>query len=140
MATQLYNSYKVLEGNGGINLDTDVIKVMLVTNVYVPNIDTHDFRDDVTNEVVGAGYVSGGKILANIVVAIDTVNDRATLDGDDIQWAASTITAAGAVIYRNVGTPATDDLIGFLDFGGDIVSDNGDFDIAWNAIGFLTLT
>lgn len=140
MATQLYNSYKVLEANGGIDLDTDAIKVMLVTSSYVPNIDTHDFRDDVTDEVVGAGYVAGGKSLANIVAAQDNPNDRATLDGDDIQWAGSTITAAGAVIYRDVGTAATDDLIGFLDFGGDIVSDNGNFDIAWNAIGFMTMT
>ena len=140
MASQLYNSYKVLEANGGINIDTDAIKVMLVTNAYTPNIDTHDFRDDVTNEVVGTGYTLGGKTIGAVTVAKDDANDRATLDAPDVQWAASTITAAGAVIYRDVGTAATDDLIGYLDFGGDIVSVAGDFDIAWDAIGFMTMT
>ena len=140
MASVIYNAAKKAIADGVINFDTDALKVMLVTSTYVPDIDLHDFRDDVTNEVVGTGYVAGGKSLANNVTAQDNANDRATVDGDDIQWAASTITAAGAVIYKDVGSAATDPVIGYLDFGGDIVSVNGNFDINWNAIGFLTMT
>lgn len=140
MASALYNSVKVEIARGNIDLQVDDIKVMLVTSTYVQDIDLHNFRDDITNEVVGTGYVAGGQSLAGLVVAQDNVNDRATVDATDNQWAGSTITARGAVIYKNVGTPATDPLVGYLDFGGDIVSDNGNFDINWNAIGWMTLT
>lgn len=140
MATELYNSGKRDIANGLIDFTNDTIKVMLVTNAYTPDIDTHENRDDVTNEVVGSGYTLGGQVMANIAVVKDTTNDRATIDADDNQWTPSTITAGGAVIYKDVGTPATDLLIGYLDFGGDIISDNGDFDINWDAIGFMTMT
>lgn len=140
MASALYNSVKVEIARGNIDLQVDDIKVMLVTSTYVQDIDLHNFRDDITNEVVGTGYVLGGQSLAGLAVAQDNVNDRATVDATDNQWAGSTITARGAVLYKNVGTPGTDPLIGYLDFGGDIVSDNGNFDINWDAIGWMTLT
>jgi hypothetical protein len=43
-----------------IDFDTDTFKAMLVTSSYTPNKDTHDKRDDVTNEVAGTGYTAGG--------------------------------------------------------------------------------
>ncbi len=140
MPTQLYNSFKVDQAKGDIDFANDTIKVLLVTDQYVPNIDTHKKRSDITDEVVGSGYIAGGQVMANIAVAQDDANDRATLDADDQQWTPSTITARGAVIYKDVGTAPTDLLVGYLDFGTDIISVNGDFDINWNAIGFMTQT
>lgn len=140
MASQLYNSFKVDQANGDIDFTNDNIKVLLVTDQYVPNINTHKKRSDITDEVVGAGYVAGGQAMANINVVQDDSNNRATLDANDNQWTPSTITARGAVLYKDVGSPATDLLIGYLDFGTDIISANGDFDITWDAIGFMTMT
>jgi len=140
MATLVYNAGKRRIADGTIDLDTDSLKVMLVTSAYTPDIDTHLFRSSVTNEVVGAGYTAGGQAMANVAVAQDDTNDRATVDADDNVWPASTITARGAVIYKDTGNPATDNLIGYLDFGSDIVSTAGNFTIAWDAVGFMTLT
>lgn len=53
------------------------------------------------------------------------------LDAADVQWATSTITARGAVLYRDTGTASTSPLIGFYDFGGNIVSTGGNFDLVW---------
>ena len=55
MANTIYNSFLVNVLNGDIDMDTDTIKVML-TNGYVPDRDAHNFRDDVTGEVVASGH------------------------------------------------------------------------------------
>jgi hypothetical protein len=137
MANLIYNSYRVAQLNGTIDLDTNTFKVMLVTSAYTPDA-AHDFRNDITNEVVGAGYVLGGETLSTPTVTLDGVT--ADWDAVDVTWAASTITARGAVIYKNVGTAATDNLIAYIDFGTDQISSSGNFTIQWNAGGILTLS
>ena len=66
MADVIYNSFKRDIMNGSIDLDTDTIKVMLVTSTYTPNQDTHTKRSDVTNEVSGTGYTAGGATLGAV--------------------------------------------------------------------------
>lgn len=140
MASVVYNSFKRDIGNGGIDWDTDTIKVALVTSSYSPNIDTHDNFDDVTNEVTGTGYTAGGATLASTTATVDTTNDRASYDAADTSWATSTITARGAVIYKSTGTASTSKLICYIDFGSDVTSTASNFSITWNANGILTLS
>ena len=60
MASALYNSFKKKIMDGSIDLDTDTIKIALCTSSYTPNIDTHDFFDDITNELsTASGYTAG---------------------------------------------------------------------------------
>ena len=141
MANVIYNSFKRDIQNGSIDLDTDDIKVMLVTSAYVPDIDTHTKASDITNEVVGTGYTAGGVSLATKAVTADNTNDLGKFDADDVTWATSTITARGAVIYKSRGGAATaDELIAYLDFVSDKVSTAGNFNLIFNANGILTLT
>jgi hypothetical protein len=137
MASLVYNSAKQKFLNGSIDLDTDTIKVALVTSSYTPNADTHDFFDDVTNEVSGTGYTAGGATLASVTVTVDTTNDRGVFDAADTSWATSTITARGAVIYKSTGTAGTSALIAYIDFVQDASSVNGTFQVTWNASGVL---
>lgn len=69
------------------------------------------------------GYTAGGASVPSIAVAINGNNIEATFT--DTVWAASTISAIGAVIYDSV----TDYLIGYIDFGGTVTSSNNDFTI-----------
>ncbi len=141
MADVIYNSFKAKVMTGTFDLENDTIGVMLVTSTYTPNIDTHAFRSDVTNEVSGTGYTTKGKDLANGVVTTDTGNDLGKFDADDITWGTSTITARGAVIYKNRGgASSADELICYVDFTSDKTSTAGDFNLNWNANGILTLT
>lgn len=141
MADVLYNSFKRDIMNGNIDLDTDDIKVMLVTSAYTPDIDLHTKRSDITNEVVGAGYTAGGASITTPVTSADNTNDRGIFDGDDLTWASSTITARGAVLYKaRGGASSADELIGYMDFVSDKVSTNGNFTITMNAVGIITLT
>lgn len=125
--------------NGGIDLDTDTIKVALVTSSYTPDQDAHDFFDDITNEVVGTGYTAGGAALANKAVTADNTDNEGVFDADDLTWAASTITARGAVIYKSTGTASTSAIIAYIDFGSDKTSSSGNFTIQFAAEGILNL-
>ena len=139
MADVIYNAFKKNIMNGGIDLDTDTIKVALVTSTYTPDQDAHEFWSDVTNEVTGTGYTAGGATLANAAVTQDNTDDEGVFDADDVTWSSSTITAAAAVIYKDTGTSTTSPIVCYLDFGGDKSSSNGDFTISWSAEGILNL-
>ena len=141
MADVIYNAFKKKIADGSIDLDTDTIKVMLVTSAYTPDQDVHDFRDDVTNEVVGTGYTAGGATLANKTMTQDNTNNRGVFDADDTTWSSSTITARGAVLYKSRGGAASaDELICYIDFGSDKSSSASTFTIQWHADGILTLS
>lgn len=140
MASVVYNSYKKYALNGGVDLDTDTIKVGLVTSAYSPNIDTDEFYSDITNEVSGTGYSAGGEALANKSVTQDNTDNEGVFDADDVTWAASTITARGAFLYKDTGVAATSPLICYFDFTTDKSSSSGNFTLQWDAEGILNLT
>jgi hypothetical protein len=141
MANVLYNSFKRDIANGSIDLDTDTIKLMLVTSTYVPNIDTHTKRSDITNEVVGVGYTAGGVTLANKTVAVNNTTDKGVFDADDITIPNATITARGGVLYKSRGGVATaDELIGYIDFVTDVISTGGNFTITFDVAGIITIS
>lgn len=139
MADVIYNSFKKKIMDGSIDLDTDTIKVALVTSTYTPDQDVHDFFDDITNEVTGTGYTAGGASLTTKAVTADNTDNEGVFDADDVVWTTSTITARGAVIYKSTGTASTSPLICYLDFGSDKISTAGTFTISWNAEGILNL-
>ena len=137
MANQVYNAAKQKLMDGSIDLDTNTIKVALVTSSYTPNIDTHEDFADVTNEVSGTGYTAGGATLSSKTVTKDTTNDRGVFDAADVTWSTSNITARAAVVYKSTGTPADSWLLCYVDFGSDKVSTAGDFKITWDSDGIF---
>jgi hypothetical protein len=134
MASLIYNSFVDDMARGAIDADTDTFKVMLVSSAYSPNKDTHDKRDDVTNEVSGTGYTAGG-VTSACTVTKDTANDRVTLSFAAVSWATSTITARAAVIYKSRGGAASsDELVCYVDFGGDVSSSSATFSLGSSTI------
>ena len=126
--------------NGGIDLDTDTIKVALVTSSYTPDQDTHEDMADVTNEIAGgSGYTTGGATLGSAAVTQDNTDNEGVFDAADVTWSTASITARGAVLYKSTGVAANDLLICYFDFGSDQSSSSADFTIAWNAEGILNL-
>ena len=128
--------------NAAVDWDTDTIHVSLHTATYVPDQDAHDFYNDVTNEVSGAGYTAGGQALAGKTRAIDAASNETRLDATDLTWTAVTFTGARyAVIYKKRGGVASaDELIGWVDFGADQTVAGVDFTITWAATGVLKIT
>lgn len=128
-------------GANTVNFLTDTIKVMLCTSGYAPNKDTHQFKSDVTNEVVGAGYTAGGITLTSKTRVYDAPSDTTTFDADDAVWSNAAILTRVAVFYDD--TPVGDankPLIGYVDFGVDRQSfQPGNFTFTFAASGIFTL-
>ena len=134
MADLIYNSAIDDMARGAIDFDTDTFKIMLVTSSYTPDKDTHDRRDDVTNEVTGTGYSTGGSTIA-CTVTKDTANDKVTLQFASTSWASSTITARAAVVYKSRGgASSADELVFYCDFDADVSTTNGTFTVAASTI------
>lgn len=138
MASGMYTSAKKYIGDGTVDLNSDTFKVMLVTASYTYSA-AHDFRDDITNEVSGTGYSSGGAALGS--PTFNNSGTTAVFDGSDVTWSSSTITARGAVIYKSRGgASSSDEVLFFIDFGSDKSSSAGDFTITWAAGGIAVLS
>ncbi len=115
---------------GAIDFDTDTFKIMLTTSTYTPNQDTHDFRDDVTNEVSGTGYTAGGATLAGVAVTYDAGTNEVRIKWTDPTWSTSTITARTAVIYKSRGgASSADELVAYATNDADVSSTAGTFTV-----------
>jgi hypothetical protein len=113
----------LLDGEMDFSSDTSqVFKIALYTSSA--SLDATTTAYTTSNEVTGTGYTAGGNTLT--VVAPTTSGTTAFLDFNDTTWAAASITARGALIYKSGGgNPA----VAVLNFGADITSTNGDFTI-----------
>ena len=77
-----------------------------------------------SNEVGSSGtsYTAGGNALTNNGVAI--ASNIAYVDFADLTFSSVTLTAVGALIYKDGGS---DNAVLVLDFGGSKTATNGDF-------------
>lgn len=137
--TTFYNSYKKDVLSGNIDWENDTIKVALTTSSYTPDIDTHSFFDDITNEVSGTGYTTGGATLSTSAPTQDDTDNEGVADATDLTWSSSTITARYAIIYKSTGTASTSPLICYVDLGGDTTSASGNFTLSWNSEGIINV-
>jgi hypothetical protein len=76
---------------------SDTIKCLLTTSTYAPNLDTHETKADVTNEVSGTGYTARGTSLASKTIVYTAANSWGT------QWAVGTAYAVGDIVRPTAG-------------------------------------
>ena len=115
----------LLDGEMDFSSDTSqTFKIALFTSSATLDATTTAYS--ATNEVSGTGYTAGGNTLT-ISTNPTTSGTTAYLDFADTTWAAATITARGALIYKADGV--TDPAVAVLDFGADKTSTAGDFTI-----------
>lgn len=120
---------------------TTKLKCMLCTSTYTPNQDTHDFKDDVTNEVEPGGNYSARGVACGSAT-LDLTDRVLTFDAADAEWTSSTITARYAVLYLDINPEADGEcpLILYVDFDENKSSDNGTFKVEWHTDGIFTIT
>jgi hypothetical protein len=141
VSAKFYGNAFVSAFNKEIDFNSDTIKVMLCTSTYTPDQDTHAYKSSVTNEVTGTGYTAGGATISAPSMSYTAGTNTLKLDGGDVSWTTSTITARYAVIYDDTpATAATKPLIAYVDFGADVTSTSGTFSITWDAAGIATVT
>jgi hypothetical protein len=172
---------KVLNKEVDLNANAN-LKLQLHTSTYTPGRNTHDYQDDLTNEVAnGNGYTTGGKAVSNPAISVvasasasawaattacvvagtsggsaptwptvigTTVSDGTVtwlcagvgyvkFDADDpAAWTSSTFTCRyGVLIDTTPGSAATNPLIGYLDFGGDVSPSDGSLTVTFHSEG-----
>jgi len=132
MASLVFNSLYYNSFTGAISCASDSFKCLLVTSSYTAD-KAHDKRNDITNEVSGTGYTSGGNSATCTVAAVDNTNNDVEISFSITSWTTATITARGAVIYKSRGgASSADELVCFIDFGADISSSSGTFAVTMN--------
>ncbi len=127
-----YDKLWRLLATGGVDLDTDTLKLALVTSSYTPSTAHDEWADVSANEVsTGSGYATGGETLANPVATNDNI------DYDDVTWTALTKTFRYAVCYKSgSGGGLTNPLLFYIlldSTPADIVSSGSNYTVQWNA-------
>lgn len=117
---------------GAVDLDTDTLKVALVTSSYTPSTAHDEWADVSANEVAtGSGYTTGGATLAN------PVTTNTTVDYDDVLWTSLTKTFRYGVCYKSgSGGGLTNPLLFYVLFDStpaDIVSSGSNFTLQWHS-------
>lgn len=136
--------------SGGIDFDSDTLKVSLLTSSYTPDLDAHDFFDDVSAyEVSGTGYTTGGASLANASVTATAANSWAAAWSTATSYTLNYLvrpTTGNGYLYRavaagtsggseptwptTVGTTVVDSGVTWLNVGRAVVVLDAD-DVAW---------
>jgi len=117
---------------GDLPLDELTLKLMLITDAYVPNADD-DFTTISAEEVVEVnspdnGYTAGGET----VTVLSIVNGE--LLANHVSWADATFSCRYALLY-DATTPASEIPIALFDLGGVRTVSANVFQILWGAAG-----
>ena len=122
----------------GQSLEAETHKELLTLDTYTPDFNLHDFRDDVTNEIVGTNYPLGGVTCTGTEITIAA--ELLTFDMVDTVYPNVTIIDAMAgVFYTNVGADTTDQLICIQDFLTAASATAADFTIQHAGGGVFTI-
>jgi hypothetical protein len=107
----VFNKAREEIGKGSVNLATATIKMKLVTSAFTPDVDVHDYVNDVTNELSGNGYTE--KTLTGKAWTPNAAADRCRLSSADVDFGAAggSLVARRAILYVSTGNPATDLLL-----------------------------
>lgn len=142
MALNIYDNWRLFlcEASAFDWESPTALKLSIHTSSYSPNQNTHDYWNDVTNEVSGTNYSSGGIALANPTATLDG-SGNVDLDADD----PSVISQSGAgfsngriiVAHDDTGTTSTSTLVAYEDNGSDFGNVAGDLTITLNATGLI---
>jgi hypothetical protein len=120
----------------GDSIEAEDGQLGLVTNSYTPNFDTHDFFNDVTNEVSGTNYTSGGVAVTSTEVTIST--GTVVFDAADTVFSTVTISSVRAgILTRWTGSAATSELVLSSNFGSDFSASAANLTVQWAAGGIV---
>src|SRR5262245_45102184 len=93
-----YHGFKRAILDGSLDLENDTIKVLLLSDIYVPQ-PGHKTRADLAGEISGPGYKAGGQVLTGKRIDVSP-EGKALFSADNALWTPASIKARAAVIYK----------------------------------------
>ena len=104
------------------DIEDDTLKIILLGSAFEFDPDTHSTYATVSASEIanGYGYTTGGDILTNVAVSIDTVNNKVDIAADSVTWTATggaIPTVGSAIVYND--THASKTVVMCIDFGAD---------------------
>lgn len=125
--------------NKEISWMNDTIRVMLVTDSYIPDKATHQYKSNIIGEATGTGYTAGGVVLGTKTATIDNATGVLTLDAADSVWVNVTLSNVKyAVIYDD--SHSSDALLGYIELDLPVSPLNQNMAIEWHADGVFSIT
>ena len=119
-----YVKAEILRGN--VDFDDDTFKIALMTTGYTFSAGAVDNWSDISaSELVnGGGYTSGGITLSGVAIAEAATS---TVRWNSVQWITSGGIPSigptpGAIVYLSTGATATSTVIGYIDFGSEVMA------------------
>ncbi len=101
---QWYRNALVKFLNKEADADSDSIKVTLHTSTYTPNLDTHSYVSDLTNELAASGgYSTGGTTLGSVAITYTAANSYGTSRANSTAYVVGNIfrpASANGFLYR----------------------------------------
>lgn len=128
MGALIYLSMLDFWSKGAIDFDTDTFKGLLVTDGYTADQIAHDYRNDVTNQIVATGYTEGGAVVPVTSIKNEGAKKQVITFGL-ASWPGFVGSASGIVYYKSRGgVSSLDELCVYNPFGQPIViTDPGTF-------------
>lgn len=143
MASGIYGAFlrDVLSNAYAYDIDTagDTVKWQIVTDTFTPDFNAAaPVEADITNEVTGAGYTTGGETLAGQAVTISA--GVLKWDGTDVSLPTTTLSnIEGVVFFDDTLATPLDPLLLAVDFTTPYSTVAGTFAITWDAAGIFTI-
>jgi hypothetical protein len=136
MATAVSNMARLCLANGKIDFKADSLKICLMESGFTFDPDDDSKWADVSGEELadGHGYSQDTKVLAGVSITKNDVANRAEITFNNVTWTAvggDIGPTPGAIIYddsvvEDLGDETPDDpIIGYIDFGGEIIQASG---------------
>lgn len=134
---QWYRQALVKILNKEVDWNSDAITMTLHTATYTPNLDTHDYVDDLTNELgTASGYTAGGVVLASCAMTFTAANSWGTSRANTTAYVVGDVVrpaAGNGFLYRcavagtSAGSPPT--------FGTVLGRETADGTAVWENVG-----
>lgn len=120
------------DNDKAIDLTADTIKWQTTSDSVTPDYTAWDEEADLTNEVTGTGYTTGGEALSTPTWTTST--GFQTFDAVDVSLSTTTLTSVEGMFTLD-DTIAGDPLLHGVDFGAPYSTVAGTFAITHNASG-----
>lgn len=128
MANTLFPKGKQKFLTAAINLSTDTIKAILVTDGYTYST-AHEFLSDLGATTVGTAQTLATKTVTDGVFDADNVTFAALATGSNLK---------AVILYKDTGVAGTSALIAYIDTvtGLPMATNGGDVQIQWESSGY----